>query len=412
MLTPAGVLLVWLRGIISVAILVGAGWLLWEWTQRVRASRPVESPSDVTLQATGAEIRSASPPSRLRDWRPGWDETTAILAGGIALLLLSTGGRFVGLQLFRRPEADVPRMVGGEKSTVYRPDGTQISVEVFGREGPTLVATHGWGTDSREWAYLQQALANGMRVILWDLPGMGRSTRPHNDDYSLEKFANDLRAVVRLAGENRVILVGHSIGGMTTLTFCRLFPELLGSTVAGLILVHTTYRNPIRTMWGSRMLSAIEKPVIVPLLYLQIALSPLIWMLNSLSYWNGSIHWSNAFTGFGGTESRQKSDFVARYALSTSPAVLSRGCLAMLQYDVENVLPKIVIPVLVITGEQDPVTPSEANSKISCDVQAGQICRLSPAKHYGFFEHDRASGDAIAEFCRTVLHVPAVAASR
>jgi pimeloyl-ACP methyl ester carboxylesterase len=50
-------------------------------------------------------------------------------------------------------------------------------------------------------------------------------------------------------GSRPVILAGHSIGGMTLRTFCRLFPELLGPKVAGLVLINTTYTMPLNTSW-------------------------------------------------------------------------------------------------------------------------------------------------------------------
>jgi pimeloyl-ACP methyl ester carboxylesterase len=121
-------------------------------------------------------------------------------------------------------------------------------VEVSGPEGaPTLVLTHGWGNDRSEWDDLKRALGGRFRLIAWDLPGLGRSSQPANRDYGLEKLAGDLQAVLGLAGERPAVLLGHSIGGMITLTFCRLFPEALGSRVRGLALVQTTYTKPVRT---------------------------------------------------------------------------------------------------------------------------------------------------------------------
>ncbi len=409
MLTPAGVLLIWLRGILSVALLVAAGWLVFEWSERAQQGEPVRQAETATGEASPPRDPSApdsevtAPRRSLRDWRPGWDEPTALLAGAVALLLLSSAGRFVGPWLLRKSGPDVPSMEGGDALHLVRPDGTRLHVRTFGPAGPTIVASHGWGTDCEEWAYLRRLVEHGWRVIVWDMPGMGRSGRPGNDDYSMEKFANDLRAVVQVAGDQPVVLCGHSIGGMTTLTFCRLFPELLGKRIRGLILAHTTYRNPVRTMWGATFLSAIERPVIVPLLYLQIALSPIVWLMNCLSYFNGSIHWSNTFTGFGGTETRQKLDFISRYSLTTAPAVLARGCLGMLRYDVENVLPHIPIPVLCLIGDRDPVTPPTANRHISDNAPAGRYRDLAPAKHYGFFEHDEAFLQTVSEFCSSVV---------
>jgi pimeloyl-ACP methyl ester carboxylesterase len=133
--------------------------------------------------------------------------------------------------------------------------------------------------------------------------------------------------VIDLTHGQPVILVGHSIGGMTTLTFCRLFPEALRTRVAGLVLVHTTYTNPVRTTTLARLNTLLERPVLVPLLHLMIWLAPLVRVMNWLSYLNGSSHLSTKLSGFAGTETWQQVDFVSRYGLYLSPAVLARGCL-------------------------------------------------------------------------------------
>ncbi len=50
------------------------------------------------------------------------------------------------------------------------------------------------------------------------------------------------------------------MGGMVLLTFCRLFPEHLGTRVKGLALVDTTYTNPARTTTASGFMCAVQKP--------------------------------------------------------------------------------------------------------------------------------------------------------
>ena len=69
------------------------------------------------------------------------------------------------------------------------------------------------GLDTREWNYLKRDLSGVFRLIVWDEPGLGKSTRPSNRDYSLENLARDLEAVLALAGDKPAILLGHSIGG-------------------------------------------------------------------------------------------------------------------------------------------------------------------------------------------------------
>jgi len=69
-------------------------------------------------------------------------------------------------------------------------------VESYGpSDAPPLILTHGWGTTSTECYYLKRQLGQRFRLIVWDLPGVGRSTRPRNRDYSLDAFADHLDAV-------------------------------------------------------------------------------------------------------------------------------------------------------------------------------------------------------------------------
>ena len=185
----------------------------------------------------------------------------------------------------------------------------------------------------------------------------------------MEKLSRDLEAVLRLAGERPAILLGHSIGGMIILTFCRLFPEALSTRVRAIALVQTTYTNPVRTTKMTGVFTALEGSVIVPLLYLTIWLSPLVWLSNWMSYLNGSALLSTKSSGFAGTETWEALNFVTRFQLQASPAVLARGMLGMLHYDATAALKAIKGPVLVLAGEtEDPVCTPEASERMRWDI--------------------------------------------
>jgi pimeloyl-ACP methyl ester carboxylesterase len=218
----------------------------------------------------------------------------------------------------------------------------------------------------------------------------------------LEAFAGHLEAVLRFA-DKPAILLGHSIGGMTILTFCRLFPEALGLRVAGLALVHTTYVNPVRTARLAPLYTALERPVIVPLLYLTIALSPLVLLMNWLAYLNGMLHISNQQSGFAGGESWSQVEFVTRYNLYTSPAVLARGMFGMLRYDARPGLPLITIPTLIVPGDRDPMCTPEASEYIHQHIRSSQLAPLAPAKHMGHMEHNQQFVELVDAFATSVL---------
>lgn len=381
----------WLLGLLSAAIVAGAVYLGHEWYQRSWGW------DDALQQSVFAP-----------DF--GWNAPTAMLVAAVVLALVAVaGGPMLKLLLLAtKRSGDDPRQARRPPVTterVQRPDGSELHVYFHGpADAPALVLAHGWGLNSDEWVYTHAELAKHFQVITWDEPGLGHSTRPKNGDFSLEKLASDLRAVLGRAGD-RAVLIGHSIGGMMVLTFCRLFPELLGSKVAGLVLAHTTYTNPVRTTKGAAFYSAIEKPILVPLMYLTIALSPLLWLLNWMSYRNGTAHLSNMRSSFAGTESWEQLDFSARFVTQAPPAVLARGMLGMMRYDATGTLPKIPVPVLVVTGDRDGTTKPEAGARMEREIPTTRALTLSPAKHLGLLEHHERFAQGVQEFIRKDLQL-------
>ena len=388
---PSFILAVWLWGLLSLGAIGGGFYLAWEWYQRSWIYQP----------PLGGYVF---------DPNFGFNAQTAWLVAALGLLIWAlAGGLIVRLCLSRTGHAsspnDPPRQTrGGTVHRLSRPDGSELQVESYGPvDGPPLILTHGWGMNSTEWYYLKQHLRDHFRLIVWDLPGLGLSTQPANHDYSLENLAGDLEAVLGVAGGRPAILLGHSIGGMITLTFCRLFPEVVRTRVAGLVLVHTTYTNPVRTTKGAKFYTALERPVLIPLLYLTIWLSPLVWLMNWLSYLNGTAHLSTKQSGFAGTETWDQIAFATSFQPLASPAVLARGMLGMLQYDATATLRTIPIPTVVVPGDRDPVCLPEASERIHQEVKLAQLTPLTPAKHMGLLEHNERFVEHVKEFAHTCL---------
>jgi pimeloyl-ACP methyl ester carboxylesterase len=202
------------------------------------------------------------------------------------------------------------------------------------------------------------------------------------------------------------VLVGHSIGGMITLTHCKGFPEAMGDRVAGLVLVHTTYTNPVRTTRMAALYTAIEKPVLVPLLYLTIALWPLVWLLNWMSYLNGSAHRSTHRSSFC-NETRGQLDFAAGFTPHGRPDVLARGMLGMMAYDAAEVLARITVPAMVVVGDQDALTTPESGAFMAERIPGAKLVSLTPARHMGFLEHHEHFDRVVAEFAGKAQAAPA-----
>lgn len=361
---PPNFLLVWLVQLISPSVLGGGIYILYKWYEG---------------ELTGV----------------------GYLVGGLVMVLWSFGGRFISLPLLRRRGVDEPKLMRSKTvKRLPRDDGSVLQVEFYGPEdGQPIILSHGWGPNSTVWYYAKKQLSDRFRVIVWDLPGLGKSARPKNNDYSIEKYARDLQAVIDIAGNKPVILLGHSMGGMIILTFCRLFPEYLASRVASLILVDTTYTNPLKTCIFNGLLRKLQKPLLEPLLYLTVVLSPILWLMTWLSYLNGLLYISVELSGFTGTETRGQLNFAALLSAFGSPGVLARGTLGMFHYDETRTLATINIPVLVVSGVADIATLPQASARMNAELPDSQRVSINPGGHMALMEQNQQFSQVVREFC-------------
>lgn len=113
-------------------------------------------------------------------------------------------------------------------------DGVPISYEVHGTGPATLVFVHGWSGDGRYWRAQVPYFSEDYRVVVIDLAGHGHSGLGRRD-YTMAAFGEDVRAVVNDVGGERVILIGHSMGGPVSVVAAQLMPE----RVIGIIGVDT-----------------------------------------------------------------------------------------------------------------------------------------------------------------------------
>ncbi|MBV9172125.1 MAG: alpha/beta hydrolase [Chloroflexi bacterium] len=351
---PFPILFTWLVGLLSLVVLGGGVYLLWA-------------------------------------WYVGWLVGTTYLVAGLALTCWSLLGRWIVL-LFHPAGPDEPHSLKASSEVrLSRPDGTSLYVERYGStQAPTVVLTHGAGANRSSWYYVIRALSERFQVLVWDMPGLGHSGKPRNGDYSLERHAGDLEAVLGLAGDGPTMLVGHSMGGMVVLTFCRLFPHYLGRQIRGLALVDTSHTNPARTTTASGFIHSIQKPVLEPLLHVTKWLAPLVWIMSWLGYLNGSSHVLGMFFGFAGSQTRGQLDLAARYNPLAWPGVQASETLAMFRYDATSNLGSMSVPTLVCTGHLDRlIVPETATFMVEHMPRARRV-RLQPGGHMSVFErHDQ-----------------------
>lgn len=125
-------------------------------------------------------------------------------------------------------------------------DGLELDVRTYGPEDApvAVVLGHCWAVNQDEWIYqlrdLQREFGHAIRIVTWDHRGHGRSQHAPRRACTIEHLARDMGDVIdTYAGSGKLVLAGHSVGGMTMLELAEQRPELF-DRVVGIALVATS----------------------------------------------------------------------------------------------------------------------------------------------------------------------------
>ena len=132
----------------------------------------------------------------------------------------------------------------GEPIYVVADDGVDLYVEVNGvaEADLTVVFVHGYALNQDSWHYQRRDLTDLGRLVFFDQRGHGRSMRGGQERSTIDQLGEDLYQMLdAVAGDGKpVMLVGHSMGGMTVLALADLHPELFGDRIVGVALLSTS----------------------------------------------------------------------------------------------------------------------------------------------------------------------------
>jgi pimeloyl-ACP methyl ester carboxylesterase len=166
-----------------------------------------------------------------------------VAAGGVAAAL--TSRRSVRRRRATSTEHDPFGSLRSEPVEVTTRDGIRLHAEVDEpdepADGPTLVFVHGYALNLDCWHFQRQHFRGSHRLVFYDQRSHGRSMRSPVDSATIDQLGEDLHTVLdQLVPEGPVVLVGHSMGGMSVMSLAERHPELFGGRIVGVGLVSTT----------------------------------------------------------------------------------------------------------------------------------------------------------------------------
>ena len=336
---------------------------------------------------------------------------TALIAGGVAGGAIAAGA--LGRTVLRRrtdqdhldgPLWDLPP---DDLGPVRSFDGTGLAVRAAGDPAaPILLFVHGFSLDMTTWREQWVDLSSDHRCVLMDNRGHGGSEHPADGDLSLRSMGRDIAAVLEaVAPGRRVVIVGHSMGAIAALAMAEVRPDLLATSVAGLVLVGTSASELVRGAMGS--ITDLVRPRLGSLLTAARRVDRLRKaVLASPTDLRGAIV---RLTQFGPDAPRHVVDHVVQLAERASSEVWIEGLAELLETDLRHVLSRVTMPALVVVGEHDRVTPPASGVQLAAALPAGRFLLVEGAGHIAMMERPAVLDREIRAFARSVLpgdHAP------
>ncbi|WP_455352588.1 alpha/beta fold hydrolase [Streptomyces sp. SYSU K217416] len=354
-------------------------------------------------------------------------------AAGVAVERLTVGR---GMRKKARLALDASGPYGalrGMPGRVVADDGTELYYEVdevepeaggtaprkrrlFGRKTPapvTVVFSHGYCLSQDSWHFQRAALRGVVRTVHWDQRSHGRSARgaaqADGVPITIDQLGRDLKTVLDAAApDGPLVLVGHSMGGMTLMALAAHYPDLMRERVVGVALVGTSSGKLGEVNYGLPVagVNAVRRvlPGVLKALGSQVDLVE-----------RGRRATADLFAGmikrysFG---SKDVDPAVARFAerlIEGTPIdVVAEFYPAFQEHDKAEALTVFAgIPTLILAGDKDLVTPSGHSEAIADLLPDAELVIVPDGGHLVMLEHPEAVTDRLADLLARAGAVPA-----
>jgi pimeloyl-ACP methyl ester carboxylesterase len=319
------------------------------------------------------------------------------------------------------PYAEEPfgRLPFDESMVVTGPDGLELYVEVVepndgvsldldfvtpATEEPTLVFVHGFCLNMGTFHFQRAALTRtgDYRMVFYDQPGHGRSGKLRAGEYTLEDLGAALRAVLdATVPTGPIVLIGHSMGGMTIMALAELYPELFKHRVVGVVFISTSAGKLASAQFGNGgpgVLSRVGRPL-VPVLIGSSRLTSAV--VDNLRRASTDLAW--LLTRRIGFASPRPSPALVSYVEHTISSVgievIARYVRAIYGHARAEALEQLRhTRVMVICGEHDTLTPLSHSEEICEVLPDAEMVVVPEAGHVALLERPDEVNRALLSF--------------
>ncbi|WP_422749338.1 alpha/beta fold hydrolase [Mycobacterium sp. WMMD1722] len=345
------------------------------------------------------------------------------LAGVAGLAAVgSLAGVTVARSLTRRVSRDDPytgedfELLDADRSSVVTTvDGVPLAVrEVGPADAPlTVVFAHGFclrmGAFHFQRARLRDQWGDQVRMVFYDQRGHGQSGQAPPDTYTVTQLGQDLESVLAVvAPRGPVVLVGHSMGGMTVLSHARQFPHRYPTRIVGAALISSAAEGVSRSPLGEILKNPVLEAARFAARYAPktvhrtrgLARAVIGPVLRAASYGDEKI-------------SPSVVAFSERMMHDTPIATLVEFLHALEVHDETEALPTLAkIQTLIACGDRDLLTPMEYSQDMADALPRSELVIVGGAGHLVQLEDPEAIDEALVRLVERATPSKLVALTR
>ena len=287
-----------------------------------------------------------------------------------------------------------------EKREVLARDGTRIAYHVTEAPFPSarvVVLANGLGGPHLAWRGLIDYLGDRYQFVTWDYRGLFGSGRPPSgvvDPYSVQNHVDDLCAILVEEAISEAAFIGWSMGVQVSL---EAFRKLGAGTVQSLVLLNGTFGRPLDTAvplpFAKHLIpSALDVADRFHGLFGQVA--------RGVVGQPEAVRWMKRFGVMGDTVDEDEFGELVQAFGKLDMQIFLKNLRALGEHDASRILPQIDVPVLVITGDKDRMTPRGLSQQMVRRIPAAEILVVRGGTHYTAVEFPELVGLRIERFFR------------
>jgi pimeloyl-ACP methyl ester carboxylesterase len=254
----------------------------------------------------------------------------------------------------------------------------------------TLIFAHGYGLNMDCWHFERRDLAGIGTMVFYDQRSHGRSGRSPKENVSIDQLGRDLYGILqKFAPSGPVILIGHSMGGMSIMALAEQHPELFGDRVIGVGLCSTSAggldRVPIALPGRiGMMVRTLATPTVAALARIPDVVERSRKAGTDISYLLTRKY------SFGSEVPPAFTEFVNEMIAATPISVIAEFYPIFALHDKTGALePLQKVECVVIGGDSDHLTPFEHSEEIVRHVPGAELVEVRDCGHLGLIEHHR-----------------------